>query len=164
MELTARRLLGDAADRVELSSAGTHGYLGHEMDETMATQLARTGTDSSGFRSPALTRDLLAGADLVLTAEAGHRTFVLDEHLAMFRTVLTLGQLADAVQRGAIWPGLSRAELLRAVSESRRSSNPELDVSDPFRRGPEAAERCATQIDGLLRVVLPVLSTVSKPA
>ena len=44
------------------------------------------------------------------------------------------------------------------MGERRGPAEPHLDVSDPYGRGPEAAETCAQHIDSLLRVVVPALT------
>jgi sulfate adenylyltransferase len=152
MELTARRLVPDESDLV-FSSAGTRGFDAAEMDPEMA---ARVAGDTSSFRSRPLTRELLEDADLVVTAEASHRTFVLDEQPGLFRKVFTLGQLAAAIQRQE--SGLPREELLARLAQSRGSADPDLDVADPYRRGPEAAAKAAATIERLLDVVLPALT------
>jgi len=164
MELAARHLLAgtDTPDAITFSSAGTHGFPAHEMDETMATALTEaTGADPAAFRSRPLTREMVAEADLVVTAEASHRTFVLDDDPAAFRKVFTLGQLADAL--GQLEPGLDRAELLKSLGERRGTASPELDVSDPHRRGRTAAARCSEHIDSLLKVVVPTLAGSGQP-
>ena len=53
----------------------------------------------AGFRSRPLTRQILEEADLVLTTEAAHRSFILDDHPQLFRKVYTLGQFAEAVAK-----------------------------------------------------------------
>jgi sulfate adenylyltransferase len=159
MELAARKLLAESSnpDAITFTSAGTHGFPSHEMDATMATALSEaTGADHTAFRSRPLTRELVAEADLVVTAEASHRTFVLDDDPAAFRKVFTLGQLADAL--GQVEPGLDRAELLKSLGERRGTASPELDVSDPYRRGRTAAARCSEHIDSLLKIVVPTLA------
>ena len=159
MELAARTLLAgtDRPDAITFSSAGTHGFPAHEMDETMAAALTdATGADPTAFRSRPLTREMVAEADLVVTAEASHRTFVLDDDPAAFRKVFTLGQLADAL--GQLEPGLERTELLKSLGERRGTASPELDVSDPYRRGRTAAARCSEHIDSLLKIVVPTLA------
>ena len=92
----------------------------------------------------------------MLTAEAAHRTFILDDHAAAFRKVFTLGQVAEAVRNSP--SDLTGRDLVRALGERRGASEPRLDVRDPFGRGPEAAEEAARQIDELLRVVVPALA------
>jgi sulfate adenylyltransferase len=155
MELTARELAGpDAA--VTFASAGTHGFREHPMDAVMAETLGARGLASDAFLSRPLTSELIEEADLVLTAEASHRTFILDDHPATFRKVFTLGQFAEAVR--ALDPGLTGRSLLQAAGQRRGGAGAMLDVRDPYGRGPEAAEACAAQIDELLRVVVPALT------
>jgi sulfate adenylyltransferase len=154
MELTARRLLPDETDIV-FSSAGTRGFDAAEMDAEMAARLGG-GTGSDGFRSRPLTRELLEDADLVLTAEASHRAFILDEQPGLFRKVFTLGQAAAALRR--LGSALPREELLSRLAQARGNADAELDVADPYRRGPEAAAETAAKIDRLLGEILPALT------
>ena len=81
---------------------------------------------------------------------------MLDDDPAAFRKVFTLGQLADAL--GQLEPGLERTELLKSLGERRGTASPELDVSDPYRRGRTAAARCSEHIDSLLKIVVPTLA------
>lgn len=155
MELVARRLAGPDAT-VTFASAGTHGFKDHPMDEVMSGTLATRGAEVGDFASRAVTRQLVDEADLVLTAEAAHRTFILDEQPAAFRKVFTLGQFAEAVR--AAGGGLQGRELVQAVGQRRGTADPALDVADPYRRGPEAAETAAAGIEELLRVVVPRLT------
>lgn len=153
-EALGRQHVPDGTDLV-FTSAGTHGYLDSPINPDMTAALP-TDLDVSEFRSRRLTANMLEEADLVLTAEAAHRAFILDDHPAMFRKVFTLGQFAAAVANAPA--GLNRRELLAHVAEARGHADPALDVTDPYRRGPEAASACVARLDELLRVVLPRLS------
>ena len=154
MELTARHLAGDAP--IEFRSAGTHGFTDHPMNPEMAVTLEPRGvTGEQSFRSRPLTKAELDWADVVLTAEADHRQFILDDHPALFRKVFTLGQFVDSL---AGQDGLHGRELLTAVGAHRTAAAPELDVADPYRRGPEACERAAAHIESLLRAALAALA------
>ncbi|MAY96989.1 adenylyl-sulfate kinase [uncultured Nocardioides sp.] len=154
MELTARHLAGDAP--IEFRSAGTHGFTDHPMNPEMAVTLEPRGiTGKQDFRSRPLTKAELDWADVVLTAEADHRQFILDDHPALFRKVFTLGQFVDSL---AGQDGLHGRELLTAVGAHRTAAAPELDVADPYRRGPEACERAAAHIESLLRAALAALA------
>ena len=155
MEITARHLAGDDAT-VQFSSAGTHGFREYAMDEVMAETLTERGLSADGFLSRPLTNALIEDADLVLTAEASHRAFILDDHAAAFRKVFTLGQVAEGVRNSS--DDLTGEDLLRALGERRGASEPHFDVRDPYGRGPTAAEEAAEQIDELLRVVVPALA------
>ena len=95
LELTARRLSGPGSG-VEFSSAGTHGFDSHAMDDVMVATLVED--TSSDFASRRVTGPLLAEADLVLTAEATHRSFILEEFPQHLRKVFTVGQFAAAVE------------------------------------------------------------------
>ncbi len=153
MELVARQRLGDRA-LVTVASAGTHGWEGKGMNGTMAATLsADVGYDE--FISRQLTGAMIDEADLVLTADRGHRSYVLEEYPAAFRKVFTLGQFAEVVHR---LPGVSGRELITAASRLHGISHVHADVADPFRRGSKAAAACATEIGTLLDVVLPALS------
>jgi sulfate adenylyltransferase len=135
-------------------SAGTHGFVDHPMDDEMAKALPDT-IDATAFRSKPLTRELLAQADLVLTAESAHRSYILDDHPAMFRKVFTLGQAAETIGKLGDVHG---RELLASLASHRGTADTALDVRDPYRRGPEAAAACAAAISRLLDIVLPALA------
>ena len=112
MELTARDLAGPGAS-VTFASAGTHGFREHPMDTVMGKALGSRGVSNDDFLSQPLSASLIEDADLVLTAEATHRTFILDDHPSSFRKVFTLGQFAEAVR--TLGPELEGRKLLRAA-------------------------------------------------
>mgnify|MGYP000896340157 FL=1 len=141
-------------DGVEFASAGTHAVDGESINPDLAAALPRD-LDTSGFRSRRLTPALLADADLVVTMEVAHRSFVLDERPELRRTVFTLGQLATAV--GSLPEVLDGAARLAHLGDARGHADPALDVPDPYRRGTEAASGCVARLEELLRAVLPVL-------
>lgn len=159
MELRARTLLG-SSDRVEFTSAGTHGFRAHGVDRTMAKVLTDRGVTKdvvAEFASQPLTRELIAQADLVLTAESSHRAFVLEEAPSAFRKAFTLGQFAESV--GRVDAALTGAALVTAVGHRRAGAVDSHDIRDPYRRGRAAAEASADQIDSLLQAVLPRLTS-----
>jgi len=151
MELFARQVAGPDSG-ITFSSAGTHGFRDSVMDTEMAQLL--DASDRDAFRSRPLTAELLRDADLVLTAEHTHRQFILDDHPADFRKVFTLGQFAEAARAS----DLRGRDLVTYAGEHRGSADPALDVADPYRRGPEAAQACSDQLQELLRVVVPALT------
>jgi protein-tyrosine-phosphatase len=140
---------------LELSSAGTHARDGQPINPDMVAVLP-AALDTSRFRSRRLTRAHLEDADLVVTMEAAHRTFVLDDQPGMFRKVFTLGQLAQALEQAP--ERLDRDALLAHLGTTRRNADPALDVPDPYRRGAEAASGCVARLEELLHTVLPALS------
>jgi sulfate adenylyltransferase len=161
MELRSRALAG-ADSGIEFASAGTHGFNAHRVDRTMAEVLAERGVSAdllNGFASRPLTDDLIEAADLVLTAEASHRQFVLEEVPGAFRKAFTLAQFAESVER--VDADLHGAELVTAVGHRRAGTADHHDIRDPYRRGKAAAEVSADQIDALLQ---PVLRRLAQPA
>ena len=160
MEVTARHLAGPDAD-VEFRSAGTHGWTDHPMNPDMVVTLGPRGISGhEDFRSRPLAKDELDWADVVLTAEADHRQFILDDHPALFRKVFTLGQFVESLHRldESGDEDLHGRDLLEAVGAQRGAASPDLDVADPYRRGPEASEAAAAHIEQLLRAALAALT------
>ncbi|WP_239456483.1 adenylyl-sulfate kinase [Nocardioides solisilvae] len=151
-EVAARRLLGDRTD-LEFTSAGTHGHDGEPLNAEMAAVLAE-GTTYDAFASRPLSRDVVEGADVILTAESTHRAFLLEEHPQAFRKVFTIGQFAEAAKQS----DLRGRALVEELGRRRAVPDASLDVPDPYRRGPEAARACADLIDRHLDVVVPALT------
>ena len=152
LELSARRLAGDATD-VVFASAGTHGFDAHAMDEGMVPLLP--GEVSPDHASRRLTREILAEADLVLTAESRHRTFILEDFPEHFRKVFTVGQFAASI---ADHPDLRGRALVAAAAARRTSARPEHDIADPYRRGDVAAATAASTMSSMLSVIVPRLA------
>ena len=153
LELTARSLAGDGAG-VVFASAGTHGFDARAMDEAMVPLLP-SGTTSSAHASRRLTPEILAEADVVLTAEATHRSFILEEFPQHFRKVFTVGQFAASVDDH---PGLTGRELVAAAAARRTPARPEHDIADPYRRGDVAAQTAADTMSRMLSVIVPRLA------
>ncbi len=151
LELRARQLLGPDSG-VEVSSAGTHGFDAAPVSDTMEAEFARFGTDTTSFRSRVATGELVDEADLVLTAEADHRTRLLEDRPAAFRKIFTLGQFAASAK--AADPVLRGRDLIAALATRRVPASPEHDIDDPYRRGPEEARRAASAMESLLEVVV----------
>lgn len=136
---------------IEVASAGTHAEPGLPADQEILDVLAGLGVDGAAHRSRALDRDLLAWADLIVTADGGHRGWILDEVPARFPRVWTLGQLRAALARlddgGA-------ADPLAAAVAVRGPTGPATDVADPFGQGSEAVEASAVLMREWLEEVL----------
>ena len=159
MELTARHLAaGDPT--LEFASAGTHGLVDEPMNRPMVDVLAAGAQGRDTFRSRRLTPEHLAWADVVLTAEASHRQFILDDDPALFRKVFTLGQFVESVSTAGDEP--HGRELLTALQQRRGPASADLDVADPYRRGDKAARTAADHIDRLLRAAVTALSSAGK--
>jgi sulfate adenylyltransferase len=94
-------------------------------------------------------------ADLVLTAEAAHRTRLLEERPGAFRKVFTLGQFVASAE--AADPSLHGRALLRALETRRVPASPDQDIADPYRRGPDEARRAGATMERMLAVVVEKL-------
>ncbi len=154
LELRARQLLGPDS-RVEVSSAGTLGFDASPVSDTMEAEFARWSTQVDDFRSRPVTGEMIDAADVVLTAEAAHRTRLLEERPAAFRKIFTLGQFVASAE--AADPALHGRALLEALASRRVPAAAEHDIADPYRRGPEAARRAAVTMEQLLEVLVDKL-------
>lgn len=141
---------------VRVVSGGTYGHTGDGMDAEMAAQAAARGSDPSWFLASKVNRESVAGADVVLCAETGHRSFVLEEWPGAFKRTFTITQFADAIASAPA--ELSGAELVAYAQKARVPARPAGNIKDPYRRGPEAAEACADELDALLQRILPRLA------
>ncbi len=157
LELRARQLLGPDSG-VVVTSAGTRGFDDEPVSDTMEAEFARFGTDTTAFRSRMVTGALLDEADVVLTAEARHRSRLLEERPASFRKIFTLGQFVESA-RGAD-PSLRGRDLIAALSNRRAPASPDHDIDDPYRRGPEEAQRAAATMEGMLEVLVDRLRQI----
>ena len=92
----ARTTIGGPG-RVEVLSAGTRAPVGEPMDRSSAAALTRLGGDPTGLRATALTPELAASADLVLTMTRDHRRAVLGMAPRGLRRTFTLLEAADLV-------------------------------------------------------------------
>jgi sulfate adenylyltransferase len=154
LELRARQLLGPDSG-VEVSSAGTRGFDDSAVSDTMQAEFARWGTETDAFRSRPATAALLDRADLVLTAEASHRTQLLELQPTAFRKILTVGQFVETARAD---PSLRGRDLIEALERRRAPATPAHDIADPYRRGPEAARTAALTMEEMLEVVVDRLA------
>jgi sulfate adenylyltransferase len=152
MELLARRRL-DGDPSVEVSSRGVRALRGAGLDPGMLEVLGDVEDD--GRTAHQIRPADVAAADVVLTAEAQHRSYLLQEYPGAARKVFSLGQFADLVQQGDL--ALSGRELVQELGRRRPRADARLDVADPYRRGRKAARAALDHIEQLLDVVLPAL-------
>jgi protein-tyrosine phosphatase len=90
-----RKQVADAglSARIEIESAGTHGYhTGEGADERSVAAAAKRGVDLSRHRARKVTESDFTRFDLVLAADRGHlqhlRAMRRDEHIAEVRLLL----------------------------------------------------------------------------
>ncbi len=135
------------------AGAGTHARPGLAMSAEMARELEARGGSAEGFASMPL-GPLARSADLVLTMEEAHRSFVLDEYPGLVTRTFTIRQFAATLDD--VPAGTAPADLVRTAYRMRGASPG--DVADPYGRGQEAARICADEIDDLLAAILPRLT------
>jgi protein-tyrosine phosphatase len=126
--------LGDEVSSLVLvQSAGTNAVVGAPMGE-FTQQIARAlGADGSKHRARALTDDVAANADLVLTATVRQRDQVVARVPSALRRAFTIREAARAAQAAAIPPVPQTVDdLRRHVSElARHRSRGADDIADP---------------------------------
>lgn len=91
------KLAATTAAMFAVSSAGTWGHAGSDMEPFAASALGRLGVDASGFVAHALTPTLIEGADIVLTATVEHRAHVVGLVPSAVRRTFALKELARLV-------------------------------------------------------------------
>jgi len=144
------------SEGIQFASAGVHGYTGHPVEELMAGELRARGVDPEPFRSRPLTLVMLDEADVILTAEAGHRRYVLEERPAALRKAFSLGQFARGLTGCS--SDVPPEDLLQEVRRGAATALVDDDIADPYQRGPEAAARAAGQIESILTTILPAVA------
>ena len=165
---TAERLLRVEADRdgaLAVSSAGTAAMVGRGIDGPSARALEQLGVDPTGHVARRLTDELLGSADLVLTAETGHRGAVLARAPGLLRrtfTMLEFVRLARADGEGfATGAGVCPADRIAVLAGRRGTVAPPRpgadDLPDPYGRGQPAADACALATADACAVVAAVL-------
>lgn len=152
---------------IRVTSAGTRALVGHDMDPSTRALLEQAGVDADGFSARQLTAELVAEADLVLTAAREHRTAAAQLNPSALRRVMTLRDLADlleGVDLSAHRPLDPAAPWVRQVVEAasmRRSLVParqdDVDVTDPIGGPPELFARMAAEVDAALPAVVRAL-------
>ncbi|MFF2451835.1 low molecular weight phosphatase family protein [Isoptericola sp. NPDC058082] len=130
-------------DSVLVTSAGTAALPGWAIDDRMAAHLREDAIRTDAFRSRPLTADLMAGADLIVTATAAHRAPALALQPSAVRRTVTLGELsrlASHLPRGAA-QGADDAGRLAALVPAALALRPRFlgqdgddDVPDPYGR------------------------------
>jgi protein-tyrosine phosphatase len=152
---------------IGVSSAGTAALVGRDMDPGSKALLERAGAWSEGFVARQLTAELVAGADLVITAAREHRTAAAQLHPRALRRVFTLRDLADLLDGADLTrsqPLDPDAAWVRHVGEAagmRRglvvARQNDVDITDPIGRPPEVFAQMAADIEAALPSVVTAL-------
>jgi protein-tyrosine phosphatase len=160
--------VGSVGAGFEVCSAGTRARTGLPMHPHSAAVLYEAGVDEAGFGSQCLTTDLIARADLVLTATRDQRATCVSRVPAAVRRTFTLpqfGRLAAEMPRSsltAIWPPQARLRALIDQLPAIRSTVPVApgdadDLPDPVNGPIEAFRDCARQIQRVVDTTVGLL-------
>jgi protein-tyrosine phosphatase len=161
---------GKTTKTIRVSSAGTSALTGCSMDERAAQQLIGYGGDPTGFTARALTPELIAESDLVLTATRTHRGKVATMYPKALRQVFTFCDFADLVARidglsarvTNVDPRTWVGQVTEAAAASRGLEPPlepeQTDIVDPFGRDDEVFATMAQQVVASMPAVIRALA------
>ncbi|WP_314139200.1 low molecular weight phosphatase family protein [uncultured Plantibacter sp.] len=146
---------------IRVSSAGTGMQPELVMPPEVIEQSRRFGGDPSGHVPRQLNRDIVADADLILTATREHRSDVARLLPRASRVTFTVPQFARLIAETE--PAVDLWELVAEVAAERGlvppPANPDDDdIEDPYRRSAETYERVGAQIDALIEVIVTHLA------
>jgi protein-tyrosine phosphatase len=159
-------VLGGAAGRVVVESAGVRAEGGAPMHPGAAQVLRERGACPDGFASRPLTPQIVAAADLVLTATRQQRAAcvtLVPEAVRHTYTLRQFGRIAAGLDREhPQWtdgpPPARLRGLVRLAMHGRGRTQPvepgDDDLADPVREPIAAFRRCADDIDAVLDTVI----------
>ena len=147
-----------------VGSAGTRCRPGVPLHPLVARLLGERGIDPQGWGSRLLTPDLVARADLVLTAAEEHRGVVATLSPRAMPRTFTLLQLAHLLRHSpsGVGPQESRSgpALLRRAALAQGQVQPmpkaERDLADPMGRPWDRFKDCEATVAGALDQLLPL--------
>jgi len=124
------QLLGDAADAVDISSAGVRAVEGATMDALAVKELERLGGSADGFVARQLTRAMMREADLVLAVTRALRSRALEDEPAALRRTFTLREFATLAR--LLQPeGSPEAFVAKAAGHRWAVGSNDYDLADP---------------------------------
>jgi protein-tyrosine phosphatase len=165
-ELTQRS--DDYSCYLRAQSAGTQATNALTMHILAARALVVLGANPARFVSRRVTPQLLAQADLILTAKATERDEVIGQLPAILDRAYTIGEFARLVDAISIdvlgWDPASQARSVVAQARKARGRVPFVepekdDILDPA-SNPGAFDRCAADLRGKIRTILSALTGV----
>jgi protein-tyrosine phosphatase len=149
-------------DAVDFSSAGTIANPGVPMTEEALATARSLGGQPDGRLSRRLSRDLVAGAGLVLTASREHRAGAVELYPRASAYTFTLRQFARLLESAAVEDTTDGAGLVAQVA-ARRGYTPPVageadDVPDPYRRPFAVYEAAGGLIGDAVATIAPALA------
>lgn len=133
-------------------SAGTGAVVGSGVAPFIDKELAERGIAFQGHRAKPVTEALLAESALVLVMEKEHLDWIVREWPQYHSRVHLLKQMARVKAIAG-----RRADPIAFMRQSNEPPEPRDRISDPYRKGPEAARRAVAEIEEALREIVPWL-------
>lgn len=146
-----------AGHRFTVESAGVRAPEGRAMDSDSAAQLSNRGVPVPTSAARQLTPEMVASADLVLTATRAHRADVLDLNPRSLRrtfTVLEFAALVDLVAADDF------DGLLRGAVAARSQGPQSADLRDPIGHPPEVHAEVADLADAAVATIAARLNAL----
>ncbi len=149
-----------------MHSAGTQGLEGWEVNPPAAARLAALGVPYDDFRARRLVEEMVAEADLVLTATREHRSAAVTLVPRAASRTFTLREFARLVSlvdvdELPVGDAVARAQALVSAAARQRGMvwvpPSDDDIADPYGRGEAEFEACSTEINEALREPLAVI-------
>lgn len=153
-EVLLRQRLREGGVDARVSSAGLL-HDGQPASPHGVDLMRDQGLDMDSHRSRAMTRDMLASADLVLGMAREHVREAVVMSPATWPRTFTMKELVRRGEAlGSRWPGEPMADWLARVGHGRRisdltGSSTDDDVADPYGGPRSAYERMATELSEL---------------
>lgn len=150
---------------IEVSSAGTSGLSGHDVDAPTAFALRELGLDVSTHVARRLSPAMVESADLVLSADSGHLSTIVQLRPLAFRHAFTMREFARlgatrGPLAGPVTPTALRDRVL-VVAEQRGwaelADAGQDEIVDPFGGGIEVARATVHAVAGAVEGVLVAL-------
>ena len=149
---------------VRVVSAGTHGLTGWAMDEPSAFVLRELGGDGAGHQAQRLGPDLIAAADLILTAETEHRAAVVRIDPAAAPRTFTMREFGRlGAELGPVpQPAEDALRARVALVDQRRAAAAPAgpmrdDIGDPYGAALDLVRTCGLQIAAAVEADLAAL-------
>lgn len=156
-----------AGTGISVSSAGSGALVGAPVDPQAASLITAAGGNPDGFVARQLTREMVADADLIVTATRDHLSQVVPLHPRALRygfAMLDLGDLLAAATPEQIeaTEGQNRVAKVAAAAIAKRGLvNPRLPkdsgIVDPFRQPAQVFDQMVTEIASSLPAVVRAL-------
>jgi len=158
IELLLRKQLDP--EKFTVGSAGVHGWNRAPVDSMVTLELARFGVRAAGFQSRALSDQLINDADLILAATRDHRAHILGRSPDALRKTFTLLEFAALMDGSTAEPSAaaSPAQLVEESFKRRSQARKDLDLSDPYRQGPDIHRAVAEKVREAVSVIARRLS------